>query len=152
MQKQQFFPCHMTKKLKFPSVLLWWSQNFVRIKNAESVVFSMSHDQKPKLSVKYIYFLRWTQNFVRFALAFTFSQRRPFAPKTQYQHFFKVTWPKMKIFRSNVFFPWSKNVVHFVLDLTVSKLRPFWAKNTESAFFQGHMTKNENFPSKHFFP
>ena len=81
---------------KFPpfrsSAYRFRDKHFFR-KNGQIGNFSRSHDQKWNFSVRYFFFLWWSPNFVRFALALTVSEISTFFAKLPNRYFFKVTWP-----------------------------------------------------------
>ena len=68
-----FFPVVIPKFCPFRSSSYSFRDKLFCAKNAESALFSRSHDQKWKHSVKYAFFPWWSQNFIHFALDLTWG-------------------------------------------------------------------------------
>ena len=77
-----FFPKMIRKFCLFrSSASCFWDKHFLR-KNGRIGSFSRSHDQKLNFSLRYFFFLRWSENFVCFALALPISEISIFSAKT----------------------------------------------------------------------
>ena len=157
------FQGHMTKKLffffrylfswVFPSSSAYrFEDKHFFCKKGRIGSISWSHDRKCNFYRQILFFLRWSPNFFRFALALTVSEINTFSTKTDKWALFQGHMTKNEIFPSDTFFHMViKNVVRFALALTVSEINTFSTKTAEWALFQGHKTKNDIFPKDTFF-